>query len=192
MELDRIWTAIAISGALCASGCGSSAAAHDEWISEQGGFLDPERRLVAGEDAGYCSAEVLRWRYDASAEALQLSDARLMLDCCGQRALWVERVDTVIEITERDAPDHVHGRCEQQCAFDFSVGVQGVPQGNVYVKLLRDVVDQQGSPSLVWSGALDLGLGESAGAVVLDDTPAGASCRSRPPTRRRNGTIAAR
>lgn len=190
MELDRIWTAIAICGALFAGGCGSPPAAHDGWISEQGGFLDPARRLAAGEDGGYCGAEVLRWRYDESAEALQLSDARLMLDCCGKRAIWVERVDTVLEITERDEPDRAHGRCEQQCAFDFTVGVRDVPRADVYVKLLRDVVDRQGSPVLVWSGALD--LGEPAGAVVLDETPAGASCRSRTPTRRRSGTIAAR
>ncbi|MGK4007398.1 hypothetical protein WMF31_32550 [Sorangium sp. So ce1036] len=190
MMSSRVWTAFAIAGALCAGGCSSAAAIQEARISEQGGFRNPEHRLAAAEDAGYCSAEVLRWHYDEPAATLRLADARLMLDCCGKRAIHVERIDSLYEITERDEPDSAGGRCLEQCAFDLSVGVHDVPRGEVYVKLLRDVVDQQGSPSVVWSGTLD--LGETAGAIVLDSTPADAGCQARSSSRRRNTTVAAR
>lgn len=190
MMSSRIWTAIAIAGALCAGGCSSAAAIQEARISEQGGFLDPEHRLATAGDAGYCSAEVLRWRYDESATMLRIADARVMLDCCGKRTIHVERIDSLYEITERDEPDGAGGRCVEQCAFDLAVGVHDVPRGEIYVKLLRDVVDRQGSPSVVWSGTLD--LDETAGAVVLDSTPADAGCQDRIAPRRRSTTVAAR
>ncbi|WP_437677671.1 hypothetical protein [Sorangium sp. So ce131] len=190
MVSSRIWTAIAMAGTLCAGGCSSAAAVQETRISEQGGFQDPEHRLATSEGGRYCSAEVLRWHYDEPASTLRLADARLMLDCCGRRAIHVERIDSLVEITERDEPDVEEGRCSEQCAFDLSVGVQGVPRGEIYVKLLRDVVDRQGSPTVIWSGSLD--LDETAGAVVLDETSAGAGCQTQGPRRRRSATVAAR
>ncbi|WP_437761649.1 hypothetical protein WME77_26410 [Sorangium sp. So ce764] len=190
MVSSRLWTAIAIVWAFCAGGCSQAAAVQEARISEQGGFRNPEHRLAAAEDGGYCSAEVLRWQYDEPAATLRLADARLMLDCCGKRAIHVERIDSLFEVTERDAPDGVGGRCSEQCAFDLSVGVRDVPRGEVYVKLLRDVVDQQGGPAVIWSGSLDLGV--SAGAVVLDEAPAEAGCQAKGSPRQRSKTVAAR
>ncbi len=190
MDWSRVWTAISIAGALCLGGCSSVAAVQEEKISEQGGFRNPAHRLAAAEGGDYCSAEVLRWHYDEPAATLRIADARLMLDCCGRRAMRVERIDSLYEITERDEPDGAGGRCGEQCAFDLSVGVQEVPRSEVYVKLLRDVVDQQGGPAVVWSGTLD--LREAAGAVVLDETPVDSGCQQQISSRRRNKTVAAR
>jgi hypothetical protein len=190
MELKRIWTAIATTGLLLSGGCSSGASVHEEAISARGGFQDPQRRLVATDEEAYCSAEVLRWRYDEATATLRVADARLMLNCCGQRATSVERVDSVYEVTERDDPDGVEGRCERQCAFDFSIAVQEVPRAEVYVKLLRDVVDQQGGPAVIWRGSLDLARG--AGAVVLDDNPAEPGCQDARPVRRRIPTVASK
>ncbi|WP_437590839.1 hypothetical protein [Sorangium sp. So ce1000] len=190
MVSSRIWTAIAIVWAFCAGGCSSVATVQDARISEQGGFRNPELRLAAAEDGGYCSAEVLRWQYDEPAAMLRLADARLMLDCCGKRAIHVERIDSLYEVTERDAPDGAGDRCMEQCAFDLAVGVHDVPRGEIYVKLLRDVVDQQGGPAVIWSGSLDLGV--SAGAVVLDETPVGTGCQEKGTSRQRSKTVAVR
>ncbi|WP_437648227.1 hypothetical protein [Sorangium sp. So ce362] len=190
MVSSRIWTAIAIVWSFCAGGCSSVAAVHETRISEQGGFRNPDHRLAPREDGGYCSAEVLRWQYDEPSATLRLADSRLMLDCCGKRAIHVERIDSLYEVTERDEPDDVEGRCSEQCAFDLSVGMQDVPRGEIYVKLLRDVVDQQGSPAVVWSGTLDLDV--TAGAVVLDDAPADAGCHEQSSPRRRSTTVASR
>ncbi|WP_437877100.1 hypothetical protein [Sorangium sp. So ce513] len=190
MVSSRIWTALAIVGACCVGGCSSAAAVQEARISEQGGFRDPELRLASAEDGGYCGAEVLRWQYDEAAATLRFADARLMLDCCGKRAIHVERIDSHFEITERDEPDGAGGRCHEQCAFDLAVGVQDVPRGEVYVKLLRDVVDQQGGPAVIWSGSLDLDV--AAGAVILDDSPADAGCHEPISPSRRPTTVAAR
>jgi hypothetical protein len=190
MQLKRIGTAIATTGVLLIGGCSSATAVHEESISGRGGFQDPERRLAQAVDEDYCGAEVLRWRYDPPSATLKLSDARLLLSCCGQRAMSVERFDRIYEITERDEPDGVLGRCEDRCTFDFSVGVQEVPQGEVYVRLLRDVVDEQGSASVVWSGSLDLTRG--AGAVVLDAVASAPTCQERALPGRRSTTLASK
>ena len=181
MELKRIWLAVATTGFLLITGCSSGISVHDEAISERGGFQDPQLRLVplTSPDEDYCSAEVLRWRYDEQTAVLRLADARVRLNCCGQRAASVERVDSVYEITERDEPDGVNGRCEDQCMYDVAVGVQAVPRAQAYVRLLRDVVDQQGSPAVLWNGPLDLARG--SGTIVVDDETASADCQDRTP-----------
>jgi hypothetical protein len=99
-----------------------------------------------------CKAEVLRWRYDAASSALRLVDSRLLLNCCGQRAMRVERIDRMVELTEKDEPDASDRRCDSVCAFDFTVGIPDVPNGRLYLKLMRDITDVQGSASLVWQG----------------------------------------
>ncbi|HTN88375.1 MAG TPA: hypothetical protein VL242_32060 [Sorangium sp.] len=135
-------------------------------VSEAGGFVDPERRLAIEGDESYCSSEVLRWRYDRSSGALTLADSRLLLNCCGQRAMHVDRIDSIYEITERDEPDAANPRCDSVCTFDFTVAIPEVSPGKVYVRLLRDVVDAQGSAELIWQGEID--VRRSVGEVVLD------------------------
>ncbi|WP_437734981.1 hypothetical protein [Sorangium sp. So ce1335] len=135
-------------------------------VSEAGGFVDPERRLAVEGDESYCSNEVLRWRYDRSSGALTIADSRLLLNCCGQRAMRVERLDNIYEITERDEPDAANPRCDAVCTFDFTVAIPEVAPGKVYVRLLRDVVDAQGSAELIWHGEID--VRRSVGQVVLD------------------------
>lgn len=173
MDSRRLWTTLA-SAALLLGGCGSGTSIQEENISDPGGFLEAERRLADPAEEDYCSAELLRWRHDPAAGSLKLADARLMLNCCGVRDLRVERIDSVYEVTEQDAPDARDGRCDAVCAFDFTVTIPGVPAETVYVKLLRDVTDAQGGPALVWQGELDLSRG--AGSVALDAEDAGETC----------------
>jgi hypothetical protein len=190
MELWRIWTAVAPIGVLLIGGCSAAPSVHEESISDRGGFLEPEQRLATVGDEDYCGGEVLRWRYDEPAAMLRLADARLMLNCCGQRTVSVERIDSVVEITERDEPDRAEGRCEAQCAFDFALGLHDVTSEDVYLRLLRDVTDEQGSPSVVWSGLF--ALSEGAGVVVLDGVASDAGCQERMPLQRRTATVAAK
>ncbi|MCC6558487.1 MAG: hypothetical protein IT372_36580 [Polyangiaceae bacterium] len=173
--MNICWTSLALAGALVASGCEPAGAALEESISDRGGFLDPELRLAPDPDGHYCASEVLRARYDETFETLRIADARVMLGCCGQRSLTVQRVDSLIEITERDDPDG--GRCDTVCAFDFAVTVLAVPPLPHVVRLLRDVTDAQGGPELIWRGELHADAGGLA--VHLDPTPA-PGCRDVP------------
>lgn len=118
-----------------------------------------------------CESEVVSWSYDAASQSLSLSNGRVALNCCGHRAMQVERVDSVLEVTERDTPDE-GGRCASTCAFDLSTSIAGVAPGEVFVKLLRDVTDENGSAVLVWQGNLDLTEGSGKVAVAAD----GARC----------------
>ena len=173
MELMKAWwMSLAIGAALMAAGCEPGGVALEEGVSDRGGFLDPELRLAPDPEGDYCAAEVLRARYDDAFETLRIADARVMLGCCGQRTLTVERVDNLIEITERDDPDG--GRCEPLCAFDFAVVVPAVAPTPHVIRLLRDVTDAQGGPELIWHGEMHAQLDARGGgtAFTLDPTPA--------------------
>jgi hypothetical protein len=170
-------TTLAAAWMLLAGACVPPAGVQEELISERGGFPEPEMRLAPEAEGDYCAAEVMRWRYDEAAETLRFADARVLLGCCGQRRALIERVDSLIELTEVDEAEPGAGRCEGVCAFDIAVSAPAVPPGPLVLRLLRDVTDAQGGPVLVWQGELDLSQG--AGAVTLDDTPA-AGCREEP------------
>ncbi|KYF65637.1 hypothetical protein [Sorangium cellulosum] len=167
MSYVGVCTALATVGSLLLLGaCLETEPARVGVVSEAGGFVDPERRLAVEGDESYCSSEVLRWRYDRSSGALTIADSRLLLNCCGQRAMHVERIDSIYEITERDEPDAANPRCDAVCAFDFTVAIPEVAPGKVFVRLLRDVVDAQGSAELIWQGEID--VRKSVGQVVLE------------------------
>ncbi|WP_156338576.1 hypothetical protein [Chondromyces crocatus] len=150
------------TGALLMGGWGSVAAGQDGSKAVQ--------EVPAAAVAEACGQEMVSWAYDAERQVLALSDGSVQLNCCGQRSMQVERVDNVIEITERDRPDE-GGRCASSCTFDLGTSVTQVAPGSVFVKLLRDVTDENGSPVLVWQGSLDLAQG--TGQVAMEDAAPG-------------------
>jgi hypothetical protein len=161
MKFAWTWMSIA-SGALLLGGWGSKTA-----IQGDGGLVVTETPAI--DVSSGCAGEVMRWSHDAATGVLKVDDGRVQLNCCGTRSVHVERVDSVLEVTQRDAPDGA-GRCASMCAFDLSTSITGVATGEVFVKLLRDVTDEGGSPVLVWQGNLDLSKG--SGAVLVDaDAP---------------------
>jgi len=176
MKPSKTLAILLIAAGLLGAACDPQGAIPEELVSERGGFADTELRLADGREGDYCAAEVLRWRYDEAAETLRLADARVIMGCCGLHGARVERADSLVELTEVDAPDAT-GRCEATCAYDVAVSVPGVRPGPVVLRVLRDVPDAQGGPSLVWQGSVNLGQG--AGAVVLSDTPADPRCQDR-------------
>lgn len=161
--------ALAIAAAPLTGGCAPDGVYQEARISDVGGFIDPTRRLEPPGGLPYCAEEVLRWRYDEAEEVLRIADARVPLACCGERALTVERVDSLIEITERDRPRP--GRCDTSCVFDFAVTLPAMVPGPQIVRLLRDVSDAQGGPVLIWQGELHL-HGQTGGSITLDSKPA--------------------
>jgi len=171
--------ALAALGALLAAGCMPPGGNQEETISERGGFSDPEMRLAPEAEGDYCAAEILRWRYDETTETLRVADGRVLLGCCGQRSVRVERVDGIVELTQVDEPEGAAARCEGRCAYDVAVAVPLVAQESLFLRVLRDVTDSQGGPTLVWQGTID--LGRSAGSIVLDANHAGATCRDPNP-----------
>jgi hypothetical protein len=154
--------------------------AQEELISERGGFSEPELRLAGEGEAAYCDAEILRIRYDEASDLLRVADARVLLDCCGQRSLRVERAGGVIEITQRDEPEPGAGRCAPGCAYDFAVGLQIAPRPSpVTIRLLREIDGAPRGPAVIWEGVVDPARG--AAPVVLDETPAARGCDTPAP-----------
>ncbi len=171
--------ALAALGSLLAAACVPPGGSQEESISERGGFTDPEMRLAPEAEGDYCAAEILRWRYDESTETLRVADGRVLLGCYGQRSVRVERLDGVVELTQVDEPEGPSTRSEGRCAYDVAVTVPLVAQESLFLRVLRDVTDSQGGPTLVWQGSID--LGRPAGAIVLDAHHAGPTCRDASP-----------
>ncbi|HSN98351.1 MAG TPA: hypothetical protein VLS89_08635 [Candidatus Nanopelagicales bacterium] len=155
MKFAWTWMTVA-SGALLMGGWGSGASTDADL---------PVIETRTAEVADGCAAESMRWSYDAEGRSLSLNDGRVQLNCCGHRSMQVERVDNVLEVTERDTPDE-GGRCASTCSFDLATTISNVGQGEVFVKLLRDVTDENGSAVLVWQGSLDLANG--SGTVMVE------------------------
>ncbi|WP_437578212.1 hypothetical protein [Sorangium sp. So ce887] len=171
MKNAAVYRALATVGSLVLlSACLETEPAQVGTVSEAGGFVEPERRLAVEGEESYCGAEVLRWRYDPSSGSLTVADSRLLLNCCGQRVMHVDRIDSIYEITERDEPDAANPRCDSVCAFDFAVAIPEVAPRKIYVRLLRDVVDAQGSAELIWQGEID--VRKLSGEVVIDHVAA--------------------
>jgi hypothetical protein len=168
---------LAAAWLLFAGACVPAGGMQEELISERGGFPEPEARLAPEAERDYCAAEVMRWRYEDAAETLRIADARVLLGCCGQRSTRVQRVDSLLELTEIDEAEPGASRCDGTCAFDIAVVVPAVKPGVLVLRLLRDITDLQGGPALVWQGVLDLSLG--AGTILLDDAPV-PGCREEP------------
>jgi hypothetical protein len=177
MKYVGFWVMLATVGAL-GGGCDQVESGQEGSISEPGGFVDPERRLAAAGEESYCSSEVLRWRYDEASASLKVADSRLLLNCCGQRGMRVERIDSMYEITEKDEPDSVDRRCDSVCAFDFTIAIPEVTGAKAYLRLLRDVTDVQGSAELVWQGEID--LTQLAGEISIDNGAASPDVCSDP------------
>lgn len=145
-------------------------------VSECGGFAG---QSTADAPADYCAAEVLDWRYDATAQKLVLADQRAVLNCCGDRSVAVRVENGVTIVTETDAPEGGGGRCRCDCSFDFEATLPNVPAGPFRLRLERVVTDSGAAASVLFDGTLD--LGQSAGVEVLDSS-ATTFCNPPPPT----------
>jgi len=120
--------------------------------------------------AGYCDAEVLRWQYDPGTQTLALTDARVMLNCCGEHGASLALEDGVYVLRETDEPEAGGVRCACMCAFDFALEAQGIPAGEIALRLELLVSDWPEGSGTVWQGSLDLSQG--GGEIVLDAEPA--------------------
>ena len=158
-------------------------AVQEELLSERGGFAEPELRLAEGGEGDYCAAEVLRVRHDPATDLLRVADARVLLDCCGRRSVRAERSGGpsggAVNITLHDEPQPGVGRCEPGCAYDLAVGVLSAPTAPLTVRLIRDITDAPGGPTLIWQGEVDPAAGLRR--TVLDETPAAPGCGAAGP-----------
>ena len=137
-------------------------------VSGCGGFPLTRAPLFGDYTGEYCDAEVLHWEYDETNQILDIRDARILLNCCGDHSMDVAFEDGVYLIDELDAPQNGDGRCHCMCVFDYDLSATGIPAGIITVRLMRHVTDS-GDEFMVWEGELD--LAEGSGFVILDDTP---------------------
>jgi hypothetical protein len=144
-------------------------------ISLCGGF-EGHTKAISYDPTTYCDAEVMYWEYDGDTGLLSLMDARILLNCCGQHSIRVDRTISGLTVTEIDASMGGY-RCLCTCVFDFGVDILDVPSGILSLRIMRDVTDSQKAPEVVWEGTLDLAA--CSGSIVIDNTPAGPWCGNR-------------
>lgn len=140
-------------------------------ISECGGFDGATDGSGSGaaEPPPYCDAEVLHWSYDPTLGTLELLDARVELNCCGDHSMTLTQLDGSYIVTETDAPEGEYGRCNCSCVFDFALSASDIPNTIIHLQLVRTVTDE-GAPYVAFEGLLD--LREGSGWEIVDDEPA--------------------
>jgi hypothetical protein len=126
--------------------------------------------------ADYCKAEVLAWSHDAASGRLELRDSRVLLNCCGDRAIKATLENGVYVLRETDGPEGgaAGARCNCLCVFDFDLIVEGVKGNSIDVELRRDVLDDNSKEQVVWAGKLD--LTQLSGQIVVDSSDAEGFC----------------
>ncbi len=137
-------------------------------ISDCGGFLSPNMKNPLGDQVTYCAAERLHFEYNAVTESLLVANNRVLLNCCGDHTMHATLEDGVYVLRERDAPEFGDARCGCMCVFDFTVDVQGIPEGVVPIRVEREVTDGEDGNEIIFEGALDLTAG--AGSIEIDTT----------------------
>jgi hypothetical protein len=149
-------------------------------ISKCGGFEQKSTVTspAAGAPGSYCDAELLTWRYDRASSKLVLSNTRASLNCCGDRTMKIEEKNGAYWVTEVDEPQAIEtgsgptrARCMCSCVFDLSLEASNIPEGEIELKLARNVTDSGAAETLLWSGKVNLVAG--AGSVVLSTSPIG-------------------
>jgi hypothetical protein len=139
-------------------------------VSDCGGFSADQKSLsvMSRDPSGYCDAETLRWTYDVKSQQLELINERVILICCGDRAVTFSREQQGYVTSETDAPREGETRCRCVCAFDIAVTAESITEQSMRLALTRHVTDA-GAPRIVFEGSLDLRQG--GGAVVIDPKP---------------------
>jgi len=136
-------------------------------ISECDGFSGSAKR--SGEEIPfeldpktYNDAERLLWQYDEKTAVLNIMNARVILNCCGDhRISALQEHDTLI-IAENDQPEDGSKRCRCLCAFDFFIGLSGVSRRILPLKITLTVDD---STWTKWQGKIDLAGGN--GEIII-------------------------
>jgi hypothetical protein len=147
----------------------------EDRVSGCGGFeAGGEPLLGDPEESDYCAAEVLHWIYEPAGQTLKIADARILLNCCGDHSMSMDRDGDVYVFTEMDAPEGGYGRCLCMCVYDYTITVHGIPEELITIRIDRDVTDDQDPVETVFETQLDLTLG--SGSQIIDETDVGDWC----------------
>lgn len=138
-------------------------------ISACGGFIASGAKIPKPDPATYCDAERLLWNYDASTKTLGITNARILLNCCGDHSVEVSRTGDTIVFKEVDAPEAAAGgtRCACECVFDYAADITSVEPGNISIRVLRNVTDAP-PEATVWEGMIDTSAGEGEVVVSME------------------------
>lgn len=168
----HVKAALLVLGAGALVACSGEDLARDPAVSACGGFGQHAQALRAdltGEAATYCDAERLRWAYFADTQTLELSNNRILLNCCGNHSIDVALEGTTYVVTETDSPESGDARCGCMCVYDYQTAIDGVAQGSVDLRIVRDVTDSDEGATLVWEGSIDTSTSTGAVDISVDD-----------------------
>lgn len=146
-------------------------------ISDCGGFISySEKRTVNSvpfirDPETYCNAEKLLWLYEESTQTLKVMNARVLLNCCGDRKITAVEDYGIIVISEDDQPEGGTERCKCVCVYDFYIEISGITPGIKTVKLELTVDD---ATSTKWEGKID--IRNKSGEIIIDGNPLSGVC----------------
>jgi len=108
---------------------------------------------------------LISWKYNKIENILSILNQDVMLNCCGEHDVRIEKTEDGIKYTMID--NSVQGaRCGCSCLFDFSADVKIVSQGELTISVRTDVEENEG-PEAVWEGKIN--LSEGSGTIVVKE-----------------------
>jgi hypothetical protein len=157
---------------------------HTTAVSQCGGFQEAplqtfeDRNFKDKDYDAYCAREMLYWKYNSATEVLSLANTRVLLNCCGDHHVTVEKNGDIYTVTEIDDPPGGHSgyRCGCLCVFDYLTEIPNVAPKDIHLHLALEVNnDGESAVGLQYDGVLPLST-KSAGEIVIDPHPEDVWC----------------
>ncbi|MBN1294432.1 MAG: hypothetical protein JXB48_21525 [Candidatus Latescibacteria bacterium] len=136
-------------------------------VSECGGFdgageVESDTGLFKRSAAMASDTETLTWTYDPETNTLQLLNARVNLNCCGDHDISAVQENGVIIVREKDQPENGISRCRCMCDYDFYIEITGLSPGVIPLHLDMTV---DYTTVTKWTGSID--LENMAGEIII-------------------------
>ena len=154
---------IVLSGILVFAGCGESDIGENVRVSECGGFEDRET-VTFKEEEQKCD-QLIIWEYDEAQNVLSILNQDVLLNCCGEHDIRIEKTGNNIEYTMID--NSVQGaRCGCMCRFDYSADIKNVTEGEISLTVFTDVEEEEALET-VWEEKIN--LSEGSGTILIKE-----------------------
>ena len=111
-----------------------------------------------------CDQSII-WKYNNQEGVLNIVNQDIMLNCCGEHDVRIEKGYKSIKYIMIDNPEN-DARCGCSCLFDYSADVKIDLEDGITLAVFTDIAEDEGLKE-VWEGRIN--LSEGSGAIVIKE-----------------------
>ena len=111
-----------------------------------------------------CDQSII-WKYNNQEGVLNIVNQDIMLNCCGEHDVRIEKGYKSIKYIMIDNPEN-DARCGCSCLFDYSADVKIDLEDGRTLAVFTDIAEDEGLKE-VWEGRIN--LSEGSGAIVIKE-----------------------